>query len=114
MQIFALSTALLFTSGCNKVKFTDNEWCADEGRLGADCFFTLSDKSETLSKADWDNKRFGQLCTDIDSFTNWKKGIEKLCANNPDCDPQTKAQFEKFFNKIKSMREHLLTLENRP
>lgn len=55
------------------------------GNLGASCFKSISAKTRDLSKEQWDQERFGQLCTKSDSFTNWKVAIEQLCADTRLC-----------------------------
>lgn len=76
--LFALG--LLILSGCASVRIPDTEWCGDMGSEGAACFHTLSDESRDIPKAEWDEYRFGQVCTTANDFASIKTALEKLCS----------------------------------
>lgn len=76
--LFALG--LLLLSGCASVQIPDTEWCGDMGSEGAACFHTLTDESRDIPKPEWDNERFGQVCTTPNDFASIKSALEKLCS----------------------------------
>lgn len=81
----------------------DHEWCGDKGRLGATCFNTLSEGRRDIKKAEWDEERFGMLCTKAESFGDWKAVILKLCKLTGRCSFDTKTKviaFEKNVNNF--------------
>ena len=69
----------LFLFGCSQVKIKDSEWCGDAGPYGASCFNTLSDNTRDIEKEQWDEERFGMICTKSSNFAEWKTAILKLC-----------------------------------
>lgn len=71
---------LLLLSGCASVRIPDTEWCGDMGSEGAACFHTLTDESRDIPKAEWDDFRFGQVCTTANDFASIKSALEKLCS----------------------------------
>lgn len=98
---------LLLLCACSSIPIYDAEWCADKGPMGAVCFHTLtSDKDRVISKADWDSmslppndkQRFGQVCTQAETFAQYKASISKLCALSKACIYQTQA--DAFFKKV--------------
>jgi hypothetical protein len=95
-------TALLPLS-CARVQIVDHEFCADMGTLGAGCFHTMTDDTRDIPKAEWDDMRFGQICTNDppgrkgETFADWKVVIEKLCSIVRRCDYETKKQLAEFF-----------------
>lgn len=98
----------LSSTGCQQVPLKDNEWCADEGRLGADCFHTISDSTRTLDKPTWDTQRFGWVCTDTESFTNWKEAIDKFCAQyQGECTEEMQQNKTRIVRKIRKIRKKL-------
>lgn len=91
------SFALLFLlslSACS-LKIKDQEWCGDMGSEGATCFHTLTDETRDIPKDEWDNERFGQLCTSSDNFADLKKIILKVCSRYK-CNVAVKQQLLKF------------------
>jgi hypothetical protein len=99
LLLFALTL-----SSCTSVKLTDNEWCGDLGSLGASCFHTLSDDSRDVEKAKWDEERVGMLCTNSDSFANWKAAILKLCKETKMCTYEQKEMIEKLSARVESFK----------
>lgn len=94
--LFALSL-----SGCGKrIKITDTEWCGDMGDYGASCFRTLSSGTRDLEKPEWDQVRFGQVCTSAATLAEWKAALMKLCSDSGRCDYETKKLINNFTKKI--------------
>jgi hypothetical protein len=92
-------------SGCAHVEITDSEWCGDMGASGAECFHTLTTATEDLTKVEWDAKRFGWVCTEADTFADWKSIIEKLCNKTGLCDYETQASLNAFFDRVKAVHQ---------
>ncbi len=90
-----LGLLLIFTlSSCATVKLSDDLWCLDAGKFGAECFYTISDGNKSLDKYQWDKLRVGQACSATDEpgrgFMNLKNAIEKLCADSNKCTKEQK------------------------
>lgn len=109
--LLVLSSAIAIAislAGCARIKIKDSEWCADEGALGAECFHALSTNQRTLTKAEWDQERFGQVCTSTDGFTNWREAIEKFCAQNQgECKKELLSAQHRIQKKILGVRKKL-------
>lgn len=86
------------------VVIKDAEVCGDMGIDGAQCFHTLTPASRALTLSQWDDIRFGQLCTSADSFANWKDALEKLCHQPGACKYQT--EINAFFLKVKNFKKN--------
>lgn len=103
-RILKINCVILFifvvSNGCSHVQIDDHEFCGDLGPDGASCFHTLKDKSRDLNKPQWDQIRFGMLCTSAESFTNWKTAIEQLCNETKKCTYSDKEALRKFFKKV--------------
>lgn len=76
--LLVLSTCVL-TASCAHIKIDNAEFCTDLGDTGAVCNKTLSHEPRDLSKQQWDQERFGQMCTSIDTVENWRAAILKAC-----------------------------------
>jgi hypothetical protein len=97
---FAVLSACAILNACAHVKINDAEWCADLGADGASCFHTLTDESRDLTREQWDQARFGQVCTSSDSFANWKAAILKFCSRTRLCTYQFKKSVEDFSERV--------------
>jgi len=99
----SVALALLLACGLSacgsRVRITDTEWCADVGASGASCFRTLSNISRDIPKAEWDEERFGQICSTADTFAEWKAALLKLCSDTGRCDYQTQEIIRRFETK---------------
>lgn len=95
-----LCSFVLTASSCATVLIKDQVWCADEGHLGADCYHTLTQEHLTLTKAQWDDARFGQVCTSANNFADIKGQLEKLCHESRRCSYEQVKALEAFFGKI--------------
>ena len=86
-KILFVTTALTLVS-CQhaKVEVRDQAWFVDKGELGALELHTMVDTKQKITKADWDNMRFGMLCTTPQTFGEIKKTIEKLCSYYKYCE----------------------------
>lgn len=78
------------------------------GSQGASCFHTLTTETRDIPKAQWDDMRFGQICTNDpqgrtgETFADWKLVIQKLCKATKKCDYKTTKKLESFFLKVES------------
>lgn len=97
-----LLVILFILSGCAKIKVPDTEFCADMGILGASCFYSDSNRERDVEKADWDNERFGMLCTTGESYGEWKAAILKLCSETNLCK---RVDAEKVATKLDQIQE---------
>jgi len=68
--------------------------------MGAECFHTLSDQERHLEKAEWDEIRFGQVCTPASSLANWKAAILKLCDDTGRCDWEVVEKIVSFGERL--------------
>lgn len=98
--VFALSLALSLSACGSRVRITDTEWCADVGAEGALCFRTLSETRRAIPKAQWDEERYGQICSTADTFAEWKAALLKLCEDTGRCDYQTQQTIQRFEQKL--------------
>lgn len=73
------------------------------GGLGASCFHTLTDETRDIEKQEWDNERFGMVCTNAENFADMKKAILKFCSKYKICS----FEFKKKVNEIASKAEAL-------
>lgn len=87
---------VLILNGCARVPIKNSEWCADAGIDGAYCFKTLSDDARILTKEEWDEIRFGQICGSPQTFANFKKALLKLCRISKACDYETVSTIQAF------------------
>lgn len=97
MNHLKLLLGILFVfilSSCARVKISDDPWCLDAGKFGAECFYTISDREFSLDKYQWDKLRLGQACSATDEpgrgFMNLKTAIEKLCSDSNRCTKEQK------------------------
>lgn len=63
------------------------------GDHGAYCFDSLADNEREVSKQDWDNERFGMICTKAENYAEIKKVLMQLCS-------QTNCKFEDVQKKL--------------
>jgi hypothetical protein len=85
------------------VQISDSEWCGDAGSLGASCFHTLSDQERDIEKDQWDQERFGMVCTSAETLAEWKAAILKLCKDTKRCDYETKKKIVEFGKKLRKV-----------
>lgn len=90
----------LLLSSCGTVVIKDQEDCGDMGSLGATCFHTLSSETRDIPKAQWDDERFGMVCTKASNIADTKAAIEKLCSVSNDCTYEVKQRIDAFYNHI--------------
>lgn len=87
-------------SGCTKVPIKNEEFCADKGRLGAVCNWTNGGPTTQLTKPEWDQKRFGMACTEVESITRLLGVIRKLCFDSGRCTYEEYKSLEKAVMKL--------------
>lgn len=124
MRITGCHWVLLLVAGCATVGIQDHEFCADAGPNGASCFHSLSKDERRIYKEDWDRisippekptpeeleaykvvagrERFGQICTQPETFADIKGAVEKLCALTKKCIYQKEAKT--FFDKVEATK----------
>lgn len=99
-MLLALLFSLIFLNSCSHVQIANDLWCADAGRFGAECFYTLSDGEVSLNKFQWDQLRLGQICTGTPEpgagYIHIKNAIEKLCADTDRCTLEQRQTIEGF------------------
>lgn len=104
----AILSCFIFLNACGHVKIHDDPFCADAGRFGAECFYTLSGKQFSLDKFQWDRLRVGQICSATENpgegYKNLKNAIEKLCADSNRCTPE----------EIQMLQNIMTWLDSRP
>lgn len=74
------------------------------GTQGASCVHTLSTMKEDIPEPEWDDVRFGMLCTSADNFADIKTEIEKLCSVSGKCTYDMKAQIKNFFDNVATLK----------
>ena len=94
----------MLLSSCANVKIKNSEFCGDMGNLGASCFKTLSGETRDISPNDWDDERFGMICSKADTFADWKKAILKLCKMSRRCKYESKKNIKNFGKKVESFK----------
>lgn len=101
-------------SSCSSVKISDKEFCVDQGTLGGHCAHMFTTETRNIPQPDWDNFRFGQICTIDpadnlgDTFARMKNEIEELCSICNCCSyPEIKKTI-KFLNEFSdNQRKHI-------
>lgn len=73
------------------------------GASGAECFHTFSSASREIPKAQWDQERFGQLCTKAQNFADWKAVILQLCSETKNCTHADIAAINRVAAKAKEL-----------
>jgi hypothetical protein len=86
------------------VKVPNSEFCADKGTQGAVCEFTNGGPSSRFNKIQWDQKRFGMACTEVETVTKLLGVIKKLCFDTGRCSfeeyKQLEARVMKLYRKV--------------
>lgn len=103
-NVLLLSLALS-ASACSRVEIHDAEWCGDMGQSGASCFHTLSEGTRDVGKERWDQERFGMICTNVESFANWKKALLKLCRTTQKCTYRETQIIQDFVERLDQVSE---------
>ena len=105
MRLAILLSSIFLLSSCSRVKVYDDVWCADSGKFGAECFYTLSSGEFSLDKYQWDKLRVGQICTGSENrgegYKHIRQAIEKLCADTNKCTLEEKKAIAEFASKAK-------------
>lgn len=96
----------LLLSSCAQVPIKDQEYCGDEGTLGAHCFHTLSSGERQIEKEAWDNERFGMVCTKAENLADTKAVIEKLCSEANNCTYEVQQAITAFFNHMEEVKKY--------
>lgn len=101
MSLLVLASVSL---SCTHTTIEDQTWFADKGKLGAKEFHTLRDVERDVPKEEWDQIRFGMMCTTPDTFAENEANILKLCYENPRCKIEAYEQMENFFLKVREVK----------
>lgn len=110
----SLVCLLSLAVSCARVPIKNAEVCGDLASEGAECVNTLNDDTRSLTKDEWDQERFGMVCTKADNFAHWMASIIKLCkAAGNRCTYDSKKKIVKFMGKINDHieRTHLIHAE---
>lgn len=99
----------LLLSSCAQVPIKDQEWFGDEGSLGAHAFHTLTNDERQVSKDEWDNLRFGMVCSKAESLADTKAVIEKLCSEANNCTYEVQQAITAFFDHLGTLRRETAT-----
>lgn len=97
---------LFIYSSCAQVAIHDHELCGDKGFLGAACYHTETDASEKIPKPQWDDRRFGQICTTAEAIADWKQAIEKLCTQTNECTYDVQKQIQRWSKILDAIEEN--------
>lgn len=85
LALFVIVLIAFLVSSCS-LKVPNILWCRDSGSLGAFCAETNTEVEFSLSKSEWDERRFGQFCTDEKGFAKNQQFIEEACERVKGCD----------------------------
>lgn len=106
-----LISFVFLLASCARVKVKDSEWCGDIGSYGASCFHTLTDETREVSLKEWEQERFGMICTKADNFADWKITILKLCRIAKfRCTYDSKTKMVQFIGKVEDFSEYTKNL----
>ena len=111
MNLKIVCVILLVLSSCARVKITDTEFCGDMGRDGAKCFTTLSGQERTIELREWEDYRFGMICSKASTFAEWKKAILKLCKMSRRCYFSTQKKINEFGENVESIEVKINELQ---
>lgn len=96
----------IFLVNCGTVEIKDSEWVGSLGAVGGVSYHTLTDETHDLSHdeiiAKWNDLSKPQVMTSVDTLTEWKSDIEKLCSNSGQCT----------YEQIKTQKKLLDFLDN--
>lgn len=92
--------ALFLTSCANQVPIKNSRWFADVGSQGAIWADTLTTDQGSVAQPQWDDMRFGMLCTEASTYADWKAVIEKLCSVSNVCTYEIKTQLQLIFKNM--------------
>ena len=95
---------ILLASSCGLVKIKDSEFCGDMGQDGATCFTTLSNQERKISPAQWEEERFGMICSNAKTFAEWKAAILKLCSMTWRCSYDDRSNIITFGKNIEKIQ----------
>ena len=97
-MLLVISFAFALNACSNTVP--NAEVCADMGHLGSFCAFTIRGPERRLSKRQWDQYRYGQLCMNVENFAKYQKFIERACQQNKNCVEEAEVKFTEFENRM--------------
>lgn len=94
----------LLLTGCG-LTIPNVEVCADEGRFGAYCKYTRSERERELNKAQWDALRAqGWFCMSPPAYGAYQKFVEQACNQNKSCSDQVEQNVKEFQRDLKNHR----------
>lgn len=110
-NVLRILLTLTLLVSCSQVKIKDHEFCGDAGPYGASCFHTLTDESRDIEKEEWDRERFGMICTNAESFADWKESLLKLCKlAGKRCRYIVKKKIIEFSDKVDGFSKSLISV----
>ena len=101
-MILLSGTLFVFVLSCAKVHIANERFCADKGRLGAVCDYINSGPPKRYSKEDWDQIRFGMVCTDAAAITRLLGVIRKFCFDSGRCTYEEYKELERNVRRVYS------------
>lgn len=105
-----LILSVLSLVSCARITIKDQEYCGDAGPLGASCFTTLSNQSRDLTPAEWEEERFGKICTDASNFADNTANILKACRLCKCCTYDAKSKVIQFKENVQAFQGTIQTL----
>ena len=105
-SVLLYSFVLSLLASCGQIKIKDQIHCGDAGSMGASCFHTQAQNQDfDLTPSEWEEYRFGMVCTDAKNYAENVATIEKACRSCRCCSYDQKRQILKVKKKIKSFRK---------
>lgn len=95
-----LILSVLNLVSCTQIKIKNQEYCGDAGPLGATCFNTLTDDTRDLTPSEWDDVRFGMVCSKAEAYTENVAIIQKACRICKCCTYDAKKKIMKFKEQV--------------
>lgn len=95
--LFAIAT---LASSCASVTVSNREIFNDRGKYGAKSFRVLTSHERTLSKAEWDKKRFGMFCMDAEALAEINVIRETFCEDYGRCTYDFEIKADEVMTKV--------------
>ncbi len=109
-----MAATMFILASCARVEIKNQLWCVDLGSLGAHCANTLKSETYDLDVQTWENRRFGQFCTNDDSdklgsqLAEMKKELEEICSIYSACTYEQVAALHNFLKDMAKRQAGLI------
>lgn len=100
---YVIIFSLLLLTACNGLTVPNVEVCADEGKYGAFCKYTRSERTRELTKGQWDAIRPGYFCMSAPAYGSYQRFIEQACNQEKSCIDEAEQEFSSF---VRNMKKH--------